>query len=629
MHFTIKYLILVVFTSFALHCFGISKDKKIEKILQEAEIEMLHNRYANAIELLNKAKKIDNSIAEIYFLQNEIGALLNSDSLLLDATQHLVRIFPENETYQIKNASILIDLGFYDEALNKLLKIEDSANIEVQRLLDCCQFVIQQQAIDSETNVLRLESPVNSNENEYWPSYSVFDSTLYFTRKIQKGVLSFERLYYVSSNCSDCVNELKIKDNPNISVGNIYRSADGRMLFFTFCGGVGGKGSCDLYYSIFNGNNWSQPIKVPAPVSTRYWEAQPMLSFDGSKLYFVSNREGGFGGMDIYQCDVIYAENLVRFENVLNLGKPINTARNDFAPFLLADQSTFYFSSDGHVGMGKSDLFSADFIAGEFSNVKNLGAPINSNFEEGGFTAGLNNEPQYFYSNRSREENQRRSKDLYQIQIDVESKNSMIVGDVLSSITGEHIDCDIQLKMNDSIEIIHSNQLTGFRYLVKELEDVDIQIITKGFEPFLITIDKEQLNPGEILEHNFELKPLVAGHSFVMENLLFDFDSDSLLENSKSRLNELIDFLEQNSTVKIEIIGHTDAVGSEVYNQKLSEKRAFAIYSYLIKKVDKSRLAYSGKGSSIPVADNDSELGRAKNRRTEIKILDLNHSINR
>jgi hypothetical protein len=157
-------------------------------------------------------------------------------------------------------------------------------------------------------------------------------------------------------------------------------SADGRYMFFVQCSNRENIGSCDIWYSIRKGNKWSNPINLGEPANSRYWESNPVMSPTGDMIYFTSNRPEGLGGKDIW-CVQVYIDDYgyLKTYNPQPLGKPINTDKDEFAPFMHADNHTLYFSSDGHKGLGGQDIFrSVRSDDGSWSIPENLGYPINT-----------------------------------------------------------------------------------------------------------------------------------------------------------------------------------------------------------------------------------------------------------
>ena len=168
-------------------------------------------------------------------------------------------------------------------------------------------------------------------------------------------------------------------------------SADGRYMFFVQCTNRENIGSCDIWYSIRKGDKWSNPINLGEPANSRYWESNPVMSPTGDMIYFTSNRPEGLGGKDIW-CVQVYIDDYgyLKTYNPQPLGKPINTDKDEFAPFIHADNHTLYFSSDGHKGLGGQDIFrSVHNDDGSWSTPENLGYPINTHGDE----SGVDHEP--------------------------------------------------------------------------------------------------------------------------------------------------------------------------------------------------------------------------------------------
>jgi outer membrane protein OmpA-like peptidoglycan-associated protein len=250
------------------------------------------------------------------------------------------------------------------------------------------------------------------------------------------------------------------------------------------------------------------------------------------------------------------------FSEPVNLGDVINTPYDELSPFIHFDQKTLYFSSDGHLGMGGKDLFYAKLQPdSNWSKPVNLGYPINSYQDETGIFINAQGNAAYFASDRP-------------------------------------------------------GGFGGLDLYCFELEE------SLRPEPVLFATENSPTSV-EISSPSIDLlETLTAGETFILPNIFFEFAQSNLLPDSYSELQQLLDYLVKNETVKIEISGHTDNQGSDAYNQKLSVERAKTVYHYLIDNgVNFNRLSYKGYGKENPIAPNDTEENRAKNRRTEILIL--------
>ena len=223
-----------------------------------------------------------------------------------------------------------------------------------------------------------LGDSINTRENEYLPSLSLDGKTLVFTRRVDGN-----EDFYVSEPDSEKhwkkAHNIGYPPNTSMPDGGAKLSADGHYLFYTRCdmpspdGIVGG--GCDLVFSYMADSVWSSPQYFGFTLNTTAYEGQPCISSDNKDLYFVSNREGGYGGYDIW---VSHFENNY-WSKPVNLGPSVNTAKDETAPFIHPDNESLYFSSNGHPGLGESDLFlSRRNKNGTWKKPINLGAPINT-----------------------------------------------------------------------------------------------------------------------------------------------------------------------------------------------------------------------------------------------------------
>jgi outer membrane protein OmpA-like peptidoglycan-associated protein len=479
---------------------------------------------------------------------------------------------PKNIQKAVDKAETEMSKHNYEKALAILQKCKTQKDIRVHHYMQWkirqCKFGIA--AIEHPTNMIpiNLGENVNSEWDEYHPSVTGSGKEMLFTVRRPRDEQTV---------CQHCKEEEDIYSslqqngiwqvrtlleepiNTGYNEGAQCISPDGKYLFFTICNAEFGYGSCDIYWSKRDGNKWLKPKNCGAKVNTKYWESQPSVAADGKTIYFTSNRPGGHGGMDIWKTEMI-AEGV--FSDPVNLGDIINTPYDELSPFIHFDQKTLYFSSDGHIGMGGKDLFYSKMQPdGTWSNPVNLGYPINSYKDESGIFINAQGNVAYFASNRAGGFG---GLDIYCFELD------------------ETLRPDPVLFLTENT---HSEQDTT---------------------P-LISI----------------WAPLVAGDIFVLPNIFFEFAQSNLLPDSYSELHRLLEYLTKNETVKIEISGHTDNQGTDAYNQKLSMERAKTVYHYLITKgIDAQRLSYKGYGAARPVAPNDTEENRAKNRRTEVLILE-------
>lgn len=211
-----------------------------------------------------------------------------------------------------------------------------------------------------------LGPSINSTDHEYLPSLTADGRTLVFTRRIMGQEDLFESTRRDTGWTKAVpLTEINTRDNE----GAHCISADGNLLLFTACNRTSGLGSCDIFYSQKIDGRWRAPGGIGKPINSEFWESQPSLSADGRTLFFASDRPGGYGGSDIW---VSYLDASNRWTNPVNLGNTVNTTGSDQSPFLHPDGVTLYFSSDGHPGMGGTDLYFTRWDGKKWSTPVNL-----------------------------------------------------------------------------------------------------------------------------------------------------------------------------------------------------------------------------------------------------------------
>lgn len=479
---------------------------------------------------------------------------------------------------------------------------------------------------------------ISTMDNEYLPIFSPDNRLALFTREIRlpadkNSLVQTYRMKerFMVSLC-DSLNHFsrgeEMPDPFNIqdNEGGATLTADNSTLYYTVCKYDRMKRylNCDIYFSEFINDEWT-PIKsvsnkINLPMS---WESQPSVSSDGKVLYFVSDRNGGFGGYDIYR---VFKGDNGDWGTPINLGPVINSPGNEKAPFLHPDGKSLYFSSNGWMGLGGYDIFYSQMNDnGTWSKPKNIGYPINSQDDEVGFFVSTEGSKGYFTSNKYDGIGgwDLYSFDLYQAVRP--GKVLFIKGKVRSEKEMEPVKARIELKNVDTkkIEEIPLDSTTGNYLAVTPFNNDFVMTVKKEgyvFESkYLSRYDSVLAAPSEV---DVEIKPIELHKSYRINDIYFAFNSFELTAESKAVLDQLIEFLNENPVIEIEIQGHTDNIGNDADNLKLSDYRSRSVYVYLIESgIRKERLTYKGFGESMPVATNETAEGRAKNRRTVFVIM--------
>ncbi|MGB3465116.1 MAG: OmpA family protein, partial [Cyclobacteriaceae bacterium] len=526
-------------------------------------------------------------------------------------------------TRQYKKASGYL-LAFLDNN-----QVKPATKEEVMLLLTKSNFAEEAIKNPVEFNPELVVKEVNRFPVQYFPVLTADESQLIYTarRAIKPG---FDEDIYIARKDS-LGNWMKSKlISPNISRQGINEgacsiSADGRVLVFTICKDRRGLGSCDLYISRKVGENWSYPKNLKAPVNSAKWESQPALSADGRTLYFVSDREGGVGKLDIWKTS---EDDEGNWSEPQNLGEKVNTPYDDITPFIHANGKTMYFSSEGHPGFGGFDLFSATKNDSVWLKPKNLGYPINDLQDQISLFVTPDGSKGFF----SKEEEIKFSykSEIYQFTLPEENrvkvKSIYLTGKVTDKETGDYLGARIEIFNQESTEEvfeIKSDSVNGsYLIILNEGGKYGMYVSKEGYLYKELDFDlKESAKSLSYDTVNVKLSKVKVGTKTTLKNIFFDFDKYELKAGSIPELLVFIGFLKNNPTLKVEIQGHTDNNGKENYNQVLSENRAKAVYDFLVDKgINAERLLYSGKGSMQPIADNDTEDGRRQNRRIEFII---------
>ena len=431
--------------------------------------------------------------------------------------------------------------------------------------LKCIAFRREAMANPVPFTPVNMGPAINSPDDEYLPTLTADGRTLLFTRYNRPSMA--EDFYYsrlIDGKWSKAVRMAEpLNSDDNEGAGCI--SQDGRILYFTACGRPDGAGRCDLYISYRKAGGWSQPQNLGPAVNTSGWESQPCLSIDGQTLYFVSDRKDGYGGMDIWRSTLVEG----RWSKPVNMGPGINTKGDEKSPFISFDNQTLYFSSNGYVGMGGMDLFVCRRTGDTtWSEPQNLGYPINTRGDESSLIVSPDGRTAIF--------------------------SSAVVPTDLSPET------------------------------LKATAELSAPAPSGGLDLYSFSLP-ETVRPEPVVykEEITEVAPeLKVGESITLKNVFFQTGKYTLLDISIVELDKVVEMMQRHPSMRIELGGHTDNVGSEASNQKLSEQRAKAVYDYLVQHgVPAERLTYKGYGQSQPVADNSTPEGRRQNRRTVFTII--------
>lgn len=536
--------------------------------------------------------------------------------------------------YHLPYSINLAGLGRFEDALvavNNFLSIPNlsergtkSAQYRKATYQFAIQYALEHPVTDYQFAPVNLGDSVNGPRSEYYPSVTVTDSLLVFTRRTGDQREDFMQSTIINKRFGKA--EL-IDGDINIEPlkGAITVSQDGEWLLFAGNLSGPGLGGYDIYLSQFTPQGWSEPQNLGSTVNTEFWESSPALSPDKRVLYFSSNRPGGYGGRDLYMSERLPNG---RWGKAVNMGPKINSTGDELAPFIHADNQTLFYTSDGLPGYGNSDLFVLrKNDKGEWGAPENLGYPINTIENEGSLAVSADGLTAYYASDRS---DSRGNLDLYSFQLRANirpNRTLFVKGKVIDAKTKQGIPSTVELTDNNSNLVlmkVQTDELGDYLVTLPTGKDYTFTVNRKGYLFYSEVYTLSRKEADSTYQKDIQLNPVQLNASFVFNNILFATNSYALPANGLVELQQLIQILEDNPTLKVEISGHTDNTGNAKDNLTLSANRAKAIVDYLTEKgIAGNRLSYKGYGDTQPIADNNTESGKAKNRRTSFTIIGL------
>jgi len=654
-----------------MSCFGVfaqedncpEPKKKAIKILELAKTATGSEKK----KLLVEAIKIDPNYLEAYdelsliseknvenaFNSGNVVELQQEEKIKLNYWKKIVEICPDYRNfyytmqlgdYYFGRRDFIAAKPFYQAILatpNAFKKDERYAydrvqdiNTYIQLIKDTVPFIPQ-----------KVEGPSTEND-EYLPMLSPDNRYLFFTRKIpdekkQAFNSGYQELFIKSTKSmgNDYSGGIPMPSPFNLGQyqGGVSISVNNKLIFITLVEVIPYRGkdragfgqlfdNADIYYSEFINGEWSKLQSIGSNINTpTTWEAQPSITSDNKTLYFTRVVNPFGGDMDIYKCE---KQPDGSWGDPINLGTPVNTPGDEKSPFMHSDSYTLYFSSNYHIGLGGYDIFYSkmDEKTGQFKKPINIGNPINTPKDEHGFIVSKDGDRAYYGSSQEDKDLNIFSFELYE---EARPKSVAFVNGVIVNNLGEVPEgAQVILKntkTEQEVEAVVDKETGEYVGVITVGKDQDVLLTAKkkGFAFSSQLISSNEIVIGKAVKtEKVAIKPIEVGQSYTINDINFATNSYEITPRIILVLNEFIDFLKINNTLKIAINGYTDNVGNPEENMILSENRSKAVYDYLIlEDVDPTRLSSKGFGQNNPIASNETEEGRAKNRRTEFVIL--------
>ena len=519
----------------------------------------------------------------------------------------------------------------FDEALKQLQqfvtlqKVDDNYTEIAKKEIANCNFAKEHYKYPTLLDITKMNSPWNSDGSDY-AIYKMGDDFWFTSSRYAKGSKKHVNMIYKVSSADSVKPEIVdlkgVTDEKETEYGTPALSPDGNRLYFTKWTKVKAVTTYEIYFTEFQNNQWSPPVKLNSNVDADGFNSiQPFVTTDGSKLFFASTKPGGQGGYDIWEADLDSKGIPI---NSINLGSKINSSSDEQAPYYDIAEKKLIYSSKGFIGLGGFDFFETSNDNGSWSTPQNMGYPMNSAKDDLYFFPGGKNK---FYISSDRQSDC--CLDLFEVY-----DKRVILAGVIRDCDNQKLLTAVKVSFVDSIskdtikkEITGANAKYSFPLTTSRPYKIVFEkkgYFTKVFpSPFGGKVRNDTLNSPDICLQRFEKNKPIA-----IKNVLFDFNKADLRPESKKNLDSLVTIMKDNPKIIVELASHTDSIGSDDYNLKLSQARAQSCVDYIISSgIGEKRIFARGYGKTRPIAPNslpngkDNPEGRQLNRRTEFTVI--------
>lgn len=546
---------------------------------------------------------------ELSYKMGNCYRLINDNTRAESAYRNAVRYkYRDEDDLYLFYAEVLRKTKKYKEARTNYLRYleKDSTNTWASNGLISCDSARVWEKLPAQYSV-KKEDAMNWRRTDFSPAVSDEDGkTVYFTSSRNNAATGKKNsaitgirnndIFLIKKNSKDKWEDptpLSEEINTEFDEGACSFSPDGRTMYFTRSRtAIGETIGTEIYYSARSGGEWTTPKQIKLFADSTISVAHPCLAPSGNQLYFVSDAPGGLGEKDIWRAQKITD---LEWDTPENLGSEINTPGNEMFPTFGKD-GTLYFSSDGHPGLGALDIFKAKQTNENGWEIENMRAPINSENDDFGMTFIGRTNRGYFSSNRKEPKGwdkiYRFEEPLIEFVLTgkvLDNENQAVEDAVIRIVGDDGTNTKLRVKKDGSYKF---NLEKGVNYVM--------QASARGYLNEKGELSTFNLSKTKSFQNDFHLPS--AGKPVKIDNIFFDFGKHTLTSSSEEALGGLVKMLEDNPNITIEIGAHTDMVGSDELNLRLSARRAQSVVDFLIKSgIEKERLTAKGYGESKPV----------------------------
>ena len=649
---------------------SLTKEQQTQFIesFQDGDQFLAKKKYRKAQKSFEKAIGLKPKMAAAYRRLGVIHELLNEFEIAADYFEKCLEVNPElSRAVYFQAGEMHLKLGNYVKALGRFKEYQSFENLPpesfengelelstivyfntlIDGYLANCQFSAHKTDF-SGVKIKNLGPNINSELDESFPYLANDESWMFYTRKIPNK--DDDRLMYVWAEKEDWSKGkplLNKKVNKEFNQGMGKVSRDEKLMYFPGCSRNIPDGSCNILIAKMDRDQILDISKLSAKVNSDSWDSQPSINCEGKSLYFVSNRPGGFGGTDIW---VSHLQEDGEWTEAINLGSKINTPMDEESPFIADDNVTLFFASNGHPGFGDSDIFyTRNSENGHWSDPENLGKPVNSPEREISFFMNARGDKGYIASQRSGGFG---GFDIYEFNMSPKEdfeEIAYIKGTVRDAATKESVESTVYIKDKGNY---HTNAQGEFFVCYPTLSQLNVLVLErkyydyeKGFElnnwnrDGFVEIDlylqplNQPMNIAELDDKNRPIsmdknsenidvqqvntlkKKTPTEQIYTTSDVFFYFDQHILTKEARYNIDRLMEDIDSDKLALIVVEGFADPIGTDEYNQQLSEKRAEEVANYFKSKgITNLKIIYKGYGESRP------SLIYSKNRKVDIFV---------